>query len=532
MKKLFYKTWFSCVIILLLCLSFNEIYAQTRQKTAYEKKLVEITQKYFKVLYGNNRQLSMYNQAQLDQITDDKTVRNLILGYGILGYATNHSAADVKKMVTQIENELKQAEKLKTAVDFQREFEQTEAGVIKKNIKTAFEKWNQKGEFEKEADYGERLKTQSQAAFEKICIEQIKTKIEGMSSNKNRIELSTYNSERELFVVLFKTNGVEWQSEINIPISNAEDFKNNWSNLKSTVDNYDWCFVKNSLCPTLVTLYGNDQKYNFPMSLTNQSDISYSFDSFEIANSYLNGYVFKFSNAKAMAEQQAKEQAEERQRLAEEQQRLVKEQQRLDSLEVVTYNQKLDSVFKDYNRQLLQNPHNVAKKVMTGYDKIDSTGNRKDNFNRSQNAIKSKFEALNFIVEKDLEEEYIKSGKLFTSKNEFEAFYTKGNDAYLPEVEKRTVLNYFTVNSNFVQSLDFQKGKDDNQTRKNILSMINKSKDKPYYPQIMDFVVETNKNLNKEWIKNGESFGSKIEFYEAYISENYKQILKENKKKK
>ena len=62
--------------------------------------------------------------------------------------------------------------------------------------------------------------------------------------------------------------------------------------------------------------------------------------------------------------------------------------------------------------------------------------------------------------------------------------------------------------------------------------MINECRNKSYYPQIMDSVIETNKGLSKEWTKNGQYFKNKIDFYDAYLSDNYNQILKDNKKKK
>jgi len=61
--------------------------------------------------------------------------------------------------------------------------------------------------------------------------------------------------------------------------------------------------------------------------------------------------------------------------------------------------------------------------------------------------------------------------------------------------------------------------------------VINECKNKSYYPQVMDLVIETNKGLNKEWSKNGQYFQSKTEFYEVFLSDNYKQIVKEKKKK-
>lgn len=308
MKKL--KTL--SLIILLILSSFNGMYAQQQQKTAYEKKLMEITEKYFKILYDYNQQLSMYDKAKLDMITDGEEAREFILGIGILSYAANHSETEVKRMVTQIENDLKQAEKLKTPIDFQREkerktlatqaeYEKTDAGTIKKNIKATFELWNQKGEFEKQADYEERLQKQSQNAFTKTCIEQIKNKVRNYSDYYALSkELLPYNADNEFFIIKFKINGIEWQSKINIPIANAEKFKNNWSDLKFEINDFDWCFVENALCPTLITITESNSKYQITLPVQNQKEITYSFDDLGISNSYLKGFVFKYTDAKSI----------------------------------------------------------------------------------------------------------------------------------------------------------------------------------------------------------------------------------------
>jgi len=155
------------------------------------------------------------------------------------------------------------------------------------------------------------------------------------------------------------------------------------------------------------------------------------------------------------------------------------------------------------------------------------------------------------------ENEYRKNGKLFESKNEFDSFYDKGDDIYFAEYEKRTVLNYLNINNQYLESMDFQKEKKEsagsiigrglleiatnsnisakdytteNEIRKNILSIITNCQNKIYYNQVIDIVIETNKKLNKEWGKNGQNFENKAEFYNAYLSEDYKKILKEKKK--
>ena len=65
---------------------------------------------------------------------------------------------------------------------------------------------------------------------------------------------------------------------------------------------------------------------------------------------------------------------------------------------------------------------------------------------------------------------------------------------------------------------------------KEILSIIRNCQSKPYYPQVIDFVIKTNRGLYNEWSKNGEFFENKAGFYNAYISDDYKKILKTNKK--
>jgi hypothetical protein len=573
------------LFFLLFFSSFNVAFAQTNQPTPYQKKQLELSKKYFEILYGYR--MTMADEAFYEQLSQGKEAQEFLLALGIMGYATKHSEAQCKKVFTQMANEYKQAEKLKNATDFKLEkdkklqaeqaaYAKTDVGSIQKNIKYAFEKWNQKGEFEKEIDYAERLKTKSQTAFDEICINQINEKISNYNNRYNynlKTELSTYNSETEFFIIQFKINGVEWQNKVNIPISKAQSFKNNFSDFRFKVDNYDWCFVENNLCPTLVTLENEDDNsnYNFPLSATNKSEIYFAFNDFGIENQYLNGYTFKYSNAKAVAEQ------------------VEKEKQRLDSLELATFNQKLDIIFQDFNKQLLQNPYNINKKILTNFDKIGTdlktgydeslTEVRQSKFNKIKDDIEWKFRNLNNNFEKELKSsnptvyckiyfsqnpekkteadkkyleckcnypnredydfkfitgnlyncncrtmEFNKNGKLFANKEEFDSFFDRGEDVYLLEYEKRTTLKYLNENSQLIQSMNFQKDKNE------ILTVINNCQNKFYYNQVLDFVIDINKYMNKEWSKNGQFFESKVAFYDAYISDEYKKILKESKK--
>ena len=49
-------------------------------------------------------------------------------------------------------------------------------------------------------------------------------------------------------------------------------------------------------------------------------------------------------------------------------------------------------------------------------------------------------------------------------------------------------------------------------------------------PQLIEIMVSKNKKMSEEWEENGKYFNNVVEFYEAYISDDYKSILKSKKK--
>jgi len=522
------------VSILLFFLVINSINAQ--QQTTYQKKILEIEKKYVKKMLIGQGKWSQRSEAELFYANAEYL--NAVLAIGLMG---------APQYIEGFKNEMKQAEKLKTSSDFQREkeeklkkekkeneikqqkkedaFERTDIGIIKKNIKTAFEKWNQKGEFEKQTDYENRLQNQSQNAFDQICIEQIKSEINNKDYYLNK-ELLPYNADNEFFNVKFKINNLEWLSKINIPIANAENFKNNWLDLERTINNYDWCFVENTLCPTVITLSDENSKYQFTLSLQNQKEITYSFEDLDIENQYLNNYIFNFNDVRKIEIKIAQD-------------KLAK-----DSMLIKSYNDKLETYFQNLNNELLTNKYNIDKMVILEYDKItnNKVENAEDNYEESMELLTTNYNSINSRLKIAFDIAYDKVNQLFETKEEFEKYYIQGKEGLLTEIEKRKekeeeekIINYFNFNLIFLESMDFKPSdptKDftnEKKIRKNILSMINESKKKSYYSRILDFIFEKNKDLNKKWNKDSEYFSNKAELYEAYITDNYKQILKEKK---
>lgn len=514
------------LLVLLLLFTAKSVHSQNQEKTAYEKKVTELTIKYFSICYyGYNKPLSMYEKAELEMYTNGEEARKFILGLGIINYAMYHTEAEVKKLVAQIDSDFKAAEKLKTSVDFQREKEaklkkeqlanerklretreaylKTDKGRIYNNIAISFDKWNRKGEFEKEADYRERLKQQSKNAFDKICYDQLKKRISEINYNLEynfKREISTYNSEGEYFNLSFKYNGISWQNKFSIPISNAVEFKEKWNKLKVSIDNYNWCFVENSMLPTLVTLqefesfdyydYEREQTlkpiktYSFPYTQKNHSEITIEFDELNLENEFLKGYVFKFSEIKLIEDA------------------LKKEAFRLDSLELANFNAKLDSIYTNLNEDLIANPYNTDKRTLTNYKQIgndlkpdyDETISelRQIKFEQYKSQLQRDYYSLNDNFERELktkkpseycqiyfdinpakkkeadmkytecrcnyssrldfdlkfiegkvsscncrEKEFQKNGALFSNRQDFDNFYDKGDDEYFKELEIR-----------------------------------------------------------------------------------------------
>jgi hypothetical protein len=575
-KEIFYKLFFGKefraigLCILMLYCSFGNSYAQTQTKTAYEKKVAEITAKYFKIFLGYNRELTMAEKVQVAELTDGESA-GAFLYMGIMSYADTHSESQVKSMLKQMEYDFKQAEKLKTSVDFQREklkkekeaqerYLRTDKGQIESNIKTSFEKWNTKSEFEKQTDYETRLQNDSQNSFSQICTEQIKSKI-NKYLNLNK-ELLPYNVDNEYFMIKFKNahSGIKWESKLNISIANAEKLKNNWREFETEINQYDWCFVNDTLYPTSVTLlrtdgYGENKKiieqYTLPVTVENQNEISIPFDKLKIENQFLKGYVFKYSDAKAMEE------------------KIAYEKFVADSLELISLNHKLDSAFQNYNNQLLANKYNNNKKVVAEFSKIEkindynkSLSNLKRNFDNIENELKKRElfvkDSICDVYQQKLDgvcNEYVR--KLKTMKTDFENHYNTRNygtffNGKMNEITKNRYAATDGIGNGWT-SKNFYPLKDGNCAENYDKALERMSQ---LFAEFQQQVIEikkqviqqkmtepisnssqweterkNQKRLNKEWDKNGKYFADEIEFYEAFISVDYKEILQGKQKK-
>ena len=581
-----FKKLFSLIIIMLLS-GFSVLSAQEIQPTPYQKKQLELSKKYFQILYGYK--MSMLDEAFYEEISQGKDVKEFLFGLGFVVYAADHSKEEFQILVSKMEADFNQAKRLKNATDFRLEreakareeqaaFDKTEVGILYKNIKSDFEIWNKKGEFEIESDYELRLQNYSRTFFDSISLSQIKLAIDNVKSMYWHKELSTYNTEGQYFPVLLKINGVKWQSKLKIPLSKAEVFKNAWSDFEFVVDDKDWCFLNNSISPTIVNVHNKqiNSQYKFTLPQTNQSEILVAFDKMGIKNNYLSGYIF---NDKKINEEISKREIE---------------RQRIDAIDLAFYNNKLDSICRIYNIKLLNNPFNIGKKRLTGLYQVEKANkNREETFNHNLELIKSDYERITNRIESDLKsnhpsqycevyfsmnmdkkaeadkkyiecwcnysersdfdlafiegvlvfcncrkDEYKNNEYLFNSEAEFNSFYDQGSAVIKNEIDSRILkkdeevaVNKIISNSSKIKNLDFKDVRlflSKDYLPSYYYKEINFYKYKPYYEKVLDVLIETNKDLKKEWKRNGTKFLNKVDFYHVYTSGEYEQFLKQN----
>ena len=291
------------ILLFFVFTGFSNVFAQSQTQTTYEKKVLEIKVKYLSILYyGYEKELTFPEKHYIESLIKDKSEEQeaAVLANSVMNYAMTHSEAEIDNLLKRFQNEMKNAEKLKTNVDLKREkekkYEYTDRGSIQKNIQSAFLKWNQKGEFEKQTDYEVRLQKQSKSKFTEICIEEIKKKINSFRSSDLSMNLLTYDSEKEIFPTLFKFKGREWKTNQKISIDKAQNFKEKeWQNFQWQKEESNWCFIDNDLLPSIISLKSNSHYTTVNLPLPNQEEITVAFNDLGIENPYLKNFVFNYS---------------------------------------------------------------------------------------------------------------------------------------------------------------------------------------------------------------------------------------------
>ncbi|HEY5369187.1 MAG TPA: hypothetical protein VIJ75_09360 [Hanamia sp.] len=234
-------------------------------------------------------------------------------------------------LMSEYEREMKEAEKLKTGVDFQRDKEKKAEAERQKQIEIAKEKerqiqteledkekekkerynnsdyvhignaikkdfnqWLQKGEFEKTEDYQNRISNNSSKVFDSICLKNLANAVFKVKSDFSS-NLLKYNPDTEKFGIEFTFNGMAYNDSISIPIDIAPKFKDDIQNFQIYVDDKDWKFIDNYLTPTKITFFNNYKKIGFEFYFTNKDFKNIYFSTSELGLDSLTNLNTKFN---------------------------------------------------------------------------------------------------------------------------------------------------------------------------------------------------------------------------------------------
>ena len=487
--------------------------AQNAVKTAYEKRIEQIQKEAAKKLG-----YSTYNDFVAVMLFD-----------GIADALDGCNSKNAKVAVWYGE-EMEKAKKLKTAEEIRREkqeheermkkeslsaekreketqeqlkrraYEATDKVKMGKEIIEDFENWQKKGEFEKTADWQERLKNNSLQKFHEICTKILQKLVNYNYQLSNKNELQVYNADAECFPVRlsFKTDyGVKGNSSyqeylqtnyiVQVPVSmnDAERFKKNYESgcYRWSADIYDYTFVNNYLCPKKV-IYQECEKgkhiadrfaldvplqFILDVPLQNTTEIEFAFDDLGIENEYAKGAVFNTLKLKQIVEHTKQEEQEKQKKIFEE---------------------KRDAIYSQYANQ-----------------------EKYANFLPNKTTFDKECEGL------ELEKMIKKANELIDQmEKEYRVAYEKEKDDFLSK---------YIIPS--IPKIYYSHYKDD-YSRYGKEGMLNR-----VFSAVKE-IVEHDAKMNKEWKKNGQYFENIFEFYKAYItpyhnSRDYKNIINEKKKK-
>ena len=203
--------------------------------------------------------------------------------------------------------------------------------------------------------------------------------------------------------------------------------------------------------------------------------------------------------------------------------------QKSSELQVECYNNLKTNQPKVFSRIYLEQ-HPEAKSVLENL-KLEC---RCNNYSEAELVVRI---ADNAIPECTCRNDYWNQyGNLFSSRDEFDTTYNTSEQEFLNDVNLRQSLKADIQEiASMLSGLNKPKFKDGltgkNENIIQILQKVQYHQGKYYYDEVVGMMFATDAAMEKEWGKKGSLFSSRNEFYEAYVSGDYKNVLKEKKSK-
>jgi len=542
-------------------------------QTAYEKKCAQIFKKYWNLFYPGHS----VSNFEMNSIGVYEKAKGL-LQIGALNYAMQ-TGKNVDAIFNQMEKEYAAARTLMTKEEKQdyivEQERKTHYGKIKWDTGLEFLKWMQKDEYEKTDDYNNRLTT-STAIYDSLLHKNIKYEIENESWDYS---IGKYDADAEVMKFLFydKDKVCRISHTVNIPIETAKKINEGVISLRMyynddeiLMDSEDLVLVPRFFYLRTQNNYYESQKLDYEfdnIELLNHglSLVKYKYDElnlglYGIENKYMKGHIFDYNKdaeKNRIRDSIARREQEIRDSIARREQEIRRHEQEIkDSIAIAQYNDELSKSLRLANDELKANKYNIKGYQINDPDNEFSIGKNSESlyFGKQQDLVIRKNQLVSNI-NAEYNDAKSKYGSLYVSDNEFDSFYCKGESFFKAETESRLELckvkNELERNRQSIASVNFRKDlsnmslsnmlavtsgeqitdySDANKYRHELIAWVNQLKDKPYYDYVINYLISNNAGLNKEYTKNGSFFSSEVDFYEAFISDKYKDILKSKKK--
>lgn len=206
----------------------------------------------------------------------------------------------------------------------------------------------------------------------------------------------------------------------------------------------------------------------------------------------------------------------------------------------------MDSLVSIVNNKLATNKYNVNQYRIESHRALDNH-NDTQSFLTWATEITTERKRIGDQIMRERSKIWSQNKDVFNENtNEFDKYYCQGMEYFNANIEYLRILKYLEDNTNRIAAIDFKKHKFDSaltgeyDTKKNIedinsfgvnvVNMVYTCKGSSYYAKIINILMTNNLSLSAEYEKKGDKFSSEVDFYEAFISDKYKDILKSKKK--
>lgn len=423
-------------------------------------------------------------------------------------------------------------------------------------IKKAFNAWQARSDFETSEEYETRLRDNSVAKFDELCIKYVRYTVWDKTWAFDPVK---YNIDKQEYTIDFYESYHDqiyskfFKIRIVVPMETdvARRYKHLGDFEAYQVKTYYSLFfmINEKFVPSFFShrfLYIDNSNYS------SAKEITFTAAGCGISNKYLTGYtchvceIWKNQTARFIAYVNAKKQREIEE----------KERKRLDdSLAIVNYNKQIVTLYSDSQKKLQENKYNIDKLSMSSsffdtlnyacispkyYDSYLSRIQIDSKYKERIRAITNEYQKKSEEIERNYSSYKELYTSLFENETEFDKYYCQGLNVLQSKVDDIKTMRFFEEyikrhtefeNVNLHKEYFYIIEGRYNEFKTEIRKYLTKHNYKDYYPRMISLILEKNRLMKNEYARIGFLFKDEIDFYDVYKSYyTYTQFIKLHKK--